>query len=184
MKFSYIYSTIIGCILFSSCTSNKLSEEFKCSSPDFNNLEEVTDFKKNFTIDLPKNWKTNLYYDEVVSSIYTADTTVSIKETVIIDASFVLNPVEINKEFINKIKTENATEQLEELISKEIQYLGNDAFYNYVKGKKGKYSYHLLNVFTKANLGFMHIKTEIYGDSLVDERLCKAVKLIDKIRLK
>lgn len=184
MKISHLTLLLLVLVSYTSCTSNKLSEEFKCSSPAFSNLEEITDFKKNFVMKLPKNWKTNLYYDEVVSSIYTADTTLSFKETVIIDASFISNPIEINNEFIDKIKAENKQENLEEVVSKEIKFLNNKAFYNYVSGKKGKYSYHLLNVFTKADLGFMHIKTEIYGDSLVDERLCKAVKLIDKMHLK
>ncbi|MFY7670914.1 hypothetical protein ACOSP6_07465 [Tenacibaculum sp. MEBiC06402] len=183
MRFYYTL-LLIALLTVSSCKSNKLSEEFKCTSPEFTNLEEVTDFKKNFTFEVPKHWKTNLYYDDAVSSIYTADTTVSIKETVIIDASFILNPIEIDSEFIAKIKNENKSGELNELISKQIKFLNNDAFYNYVEGKKGKYTYHLLNVFTKANLGFMHIKTEIYGDSLVDQRLCKAINLIDKIRLK
>ena len=80
--------------------------------------------------------------------------------------------------------TENSNNNLKEITSKQLKYLNNDCFYNYVEGTKGKYNYHLLNVFTKADLGFMHIKTEIYGDSLVDERLCKAIKLIDKIRMK
>lgn len=184
MKLYQLTLSLLFLILLSSCNSKKLSDEFKCSSASFNNLEEITDFKKNFTMKLPKNWKTNLYYDEVVSSIYSADTTLSIKETVIIDASFVLNPVEIDNEFIAKIRTENSNNNLKEITSKQLKYLNNDCFYNYVEGTKGKYNYHLLNVFTKADLGFMHIKTEIYGDSLVDERLCKAIKLIDKIRMK
>ena len=75
MKISHLALLLLVLVSYTSCKSNKLSEEFKCSSPSFSNLEEITDFKKNFVMKLPKNWKTNLYYDEMVSSIYTADTT-------------------------------------------------------------------------------------------------------------
>ena len=51
-------------------------------------------------------------------------------------------------------------------------------------GKKGPYNYKSLQLFITTNKEkTMLIKAEIYGDSLVDERLCKAITLIEKIKI-
>lgn len=144
----------------------------------------MDDFKKVFSIKLPKHWNTKLYYDDGVSSVYTADTTQSLTKAILLDATFILNTNEIDSKFIDKVKADNLSLELKELNSKKISFLNNDGYYNLATGKKGKYTYHLLNVYSKATTGFLHVKTEIYGDSLVDQRICDAVKLIENIRLK
>lgn len=174
---------LLSIYMLISCSSNDLSKDFTCTNDSFSNLEELTDYKKNFTTEIPKNWKINYYYDDVVSSIYAADTTLSLTQTTLIDVSFVLSPQEIDDAFIKKIKADNTSMQLEEVTSKNTSLFSKSSYYNIAKGKKGKYNYKVLNVFTKTDLGFLHVKTEVYGDSLVDERICKAVKLIDKIEL-
>lgn len=169
--------------VLSSCNSSELSNDFNCNSKSYTNLTNFTDFKKNFTIKLPKKWKTNYYYDNVISSIYTADTTLSLTQSTLIDASFVLNTIALDKNFINKIKNDNLKAGLQEIKSNNIIFLKQPTYYNLSEGKKGKYSYKILNIFSKNNTGFLHIKTEVYGDSLADERICKAIKLIEKIKL-
>lgn len=175
--------TVLVLLILFSCNSSELGNDFNCNSNTYTNLKSFTDFKKNFTIKIPKNWKTNYYYDDVVSSIYTADTTLSLTQATLIDASFVLNPVELDANFIDKIKNDNLKDGLQEVKSNNITFLKQPSYYNLSEGKKGKYSYKILNVFTKTNTGFLHIKTEIYGDSLTDNRICKAIKLIEKIKL-
>ncbi len=182
MKKLILLSTIT--ILLFSCNTNQIEKDFNCKTPNYSNLERVTDYKKNFHMSIPKNWKTKLYYDDAVSSIYSADTTVSLTNSTLIDASYILNTTQINEEFIHKVKADNIKLQLEEVNSKKTTFINNEAYYNLAKGKKGKFQYHVLNVFSKANTGFLHIKTEIYGDSLVNERICKAVKLMHNIELK
>lgn len=182
MKRFFLFSTIIF-LCFSCTKQSNISNDFKCSSDSYSNLERFTDFKKNFTIKLPKKWNTNYYYDNVVSSIYTADTTLRLTQATLIDASFVLNPVELDENFIKKIKNDNLKAGLQEIKSNNTTFLKQPTYYNLSEGKKGKYSYRILNIFNKTNTGFLHIKTEIYGDSLVNERICKAINLIEKIKL-
>lgn len=176
---------VVFSILITSCNSNyNFDKDFNCNVSTPNNLEEISDFKNNFVIELPKNWKTNLYYDDAVSSVYSADTTKSLTNSIILDASFVLNPIKIDDAFIEKIKKENLKMELIELKSKKIRFNEGEGYYNLTKGKQGKFDYHVLNVFSKAERGFLHAKTEIYGDSLVNKRICTALKLIEKIHLK
>lgn len=168
---------------FSCSKQSNISKDFNCNTSTYDNLETLNDFKKNFSIQLPKNWKTNYYYDDVVSSIYSADTTLSLTQATLIDASYILNPIAIDAKFINKVKSDNQKMQLQEVTSKKTTFLGKPSYYNLSIGEKGKYDYQILNIFTKTNMGFLHVKTEIYGDSLVNERICKAVNLINKIKV-
>ncbi|WP_075342676.1 hypothetical protein [Tenacibaculum agarivorans] len=178
MKYILLFFSIATLI---SCNSNQLAKDFNCETSGFSNLESVEDIKKKFRVELPKHWKTKLYYDDGVSSIYSADTTISLSKTIVMDVSFINNTSEIDYNFIAKVKSDNTQQELTELHSKKVKFLRNSGYYNLAKGKRGKYDYHLLNVFSKTKTGFIHAKTEIYGDSLVDERLCKSILLLHKI---
>lgn len=185
MKFIIFFSVFT--LLFFSCTNqSNISKDFSCGDTNsYTNLETLDDFKKYFKIQLPKNWKTSYYYNSIESSIYSTDTTLSLtKEATFIGASYILNPIEIDAQFINKIKSDNHKMQLQEISSKQTKFLEKPTYYNLSKGKKGKYDYKVLNIFTKTNTGFLYVKIEAYGDSLVDERICKAVNLVNKIELK
>ncbi len=170
-------------MLFSCGKSSSLNNDFHCKTDTYGNLETRRDFNKNFRIKLPKTWKTNYYYDNTVSSIFSADTTLNLTKTTLIDASFVTSGNEFDQEFINKIKSDNEQMGLTEILSKSGKFDGKPMYYNLSKGKRTKFDYQILNVFIKANLGFLHVKTEVYGDLLVDERFCKAVDLINKIEI-
>ena len=57
------------------------------------------DVKKTFSVAYPKNWKTNLYFDETQSSIFTADTTKQLTETVLLDITFINKEINFNDSF-------------------------------------------------------------------------------------
>ena len=72
-----------------SCQKNELSDEFNCkTTSEFSEVKEIRDVLKKFKITLPTKWKTQLYYDDFQSEIYSADTTKSLKETYILDISW------------------------------------------------------------------------------------------------
>lgn len=182
----YIFYFIFLTIFISCGKSSALKKDFSCNySINLNNTKDVNDVRGLFTMQLPKGWKTNLYYDNSLSSIYAADTTVNLTQSVLLDASIIHAPIQLDDSFKEKIKNDNNRMQLKELKSKDIKLFDKTSYYNLSKGKKGKYPYHILNVFTKVNSdNFIHIKTEIYGDSLVNERLCKAINIIEKTHVK
>ena len=184
MKYFYIF--LLSIICFSCTSSSELKKEFPCdTSISFQSLKEVNDIRSLFTISLPKTWKVNLYYDNSLSSIYAADTTLNLTKTMLLDASIIHTSINLDKTFKEKITNDNKRMELEELKTKNIQLFDKPTYYSLAKGKKGKFTYHILNVFTKVNSdNFMHIKTEIYGDSLVNDRLCNAINLIEKIQVK
>lgn len=76
-------------IVLSSCKNSQFEREFSCDTPmSFSSTKTYKDVLSHFEIDVPKNWKTSLYYDEYQSKLYTADTTRNLSESYIIDVSW------------------------------------------------------------------------------------------------
>ena len=97
MKLSLIIFAIF--FIFSSCKKqSQLSSIFECDTVNLKNLNEYSDFKQNFKITIPNNWKTELYYNEFQSEIFTADTTKQLSETYVLDASFNFGNLNFNVE--------------------------------------------------------------------------------------
>jgi hypothetical protein len=178
----------IAFLLFLLCSScqqkSSLSTEFSCTSTAINNLEEVVDVKKIFSVQFPKDWKTNLYYDTMQSSIYTADTTKQLTETTLLDVTYIKKSIALNDIFKLENEQENLANGLIQIQSKDITLFNKPAYYAVSKGKKRGFAYQVCNLFIKINEEhFIHTKAEFYGDSFVYERLCTAIYLIEKIKI-
>ncbi|AUC23323.1 hypothetical protein BTO15_15005 [Polaribacter sejongensis] len=77
---------ILASLVFFSCShQTEIHKHFNCKPTTFKDLEEVKDVKNLFSLELPKSWKTNLYYDDIQSSIYTADTTKQLTESLLLE---------------------------------------------------------------------------------------------------
>ena len=187
MKYMSKYRIVlVAVLLFCSChKSSEIRKEFNCENSTFNNLETVDDMKGLFSIDLPKNWKINLYQDEVQSSIFAADTTKQLTETVLLDVAFIQNKINFDDAFLLKQEQEYLSENLIKIKSKAITFQEKSALYMVFKGKKGVFEYQICNTFIKVNASnFIFAKTEVYGDSLVHKRFCDAFLLLENIKLK
>ena len=183
MKY-FLVSFIALLLLFSCKKQSEISKSFKCNSTEIINLEEVTAVKNLFTVQLPKTWKINLFFDEVQSSIYTADTTKQLTETILLDITFINNTINFDAIFKLKQEKESFAKNLIQTESKEITLLNKPSYYKISKGKKSNYSYKICQAFIKINEeNFMLAKIEIYGDSLVNERMCTGISLIEKIKI-
>ena len=133
---------------------------------------------------MPKDWKINLYQDEVQSSIFAADTTKQLTETVLLDVTFIQNKIKFDDAFMLQQEQEYLAKSLIKVKSKEFLVLEKPSIYMLFKGKKGKFNYQICNIFIKVNeSNFILAKTEIYGDSLVNQRFCKSFSLIENIKL-
>lgn len=175
----------ISILLLISCNNNRLSKEMGCEKVFFPNLETIEDVHKNFSIKLPNNWKTNLYYDNSQSSIYAADTTKQLTETYLVDVTMISNKLNFNSDFYFKYKNNLTQNKLVETNSFETPFLKKEAFYSRALGKKSGFPYQIINLYIKVdNQTHIHAKAEVYGDSLANERLCEALTLIEKTTIK
>lgn len=175
---------LIG-IVFTSCEKSKLEKEFSCSSINFNgDFEQNTDIRKTFSIQVPTHWKMNFFYNDLQSSIYFADTTKQLTETVLIDITQIKSDYKFDTDFEKMISENDSVQQLINIKKKRFTFLENNAYFSISKGKKGNFSYQIVNIFINKNqINSYHIKTEVYGDLLINERLCKAINLIETLEL-
>lgn len=176
---------IITILLFLSCAKKtELNKTYSCNTSTFKNLETVADVKNLFFIELPKTWKTNLFYDTVQSSIFTADTTKQLTESLLLDITYINKSITFDTAFKLKEEQNSLAKNLIQYKAKEIELLNNKSYYTVSKGIKQNYNYQVLNIFIKLNTSnFLIAKAEIYGDSLVTNRMCEAIALIEKIKI-
>jgi hypothetical protein len=171
-------------LLFSCSQPSEISSEFNCKPSNFKNLEEVKDVKELFSIQIPNTWKTNLFYDAIQSSIYTADTTKQLTETLLLDITIINKNIKFDNAFKLKKEQENLTKKLIKIKSKETSIINKPTYFTISKGKKGSYDYQVCHFFIKVNeQNFILAKAEVYGDSLVNTRFCKAFDFIEKIKI-
>lgn len=178
----FVFSTTL--LLVACKKKSVLQQNFNCKESFFSNLEEIRDSKENFSVAFPKNWKTNFYTDNLQSSIYTADTLQQLTKSILLDVSFINNGIVLNDVFKLKIEQENLNNKLIQIETKEFSLFNKLSYYLLSKGIKNNFAYQSLQIFISINpRKSMLIKTEIYGDSLTQERLCKAITLIEKIKI-
>lgn len=185
MSRSISFFLFLTSLLFFSCQEpSEISKDFNCKKNNVKNLEVVIDVKNQFSIQLPKKWKINLYQDEVQSSIYAADITKQLTEAALLDVTFINKKIEFTDLFLLKQEQEYLSKNLIKIKSKEFTILEKPSIYILYKGKKGNYNYQICNTFIKVNeSNFIHAKVEIYGDSLVNQRLCNSISFIENIQI-
>ena len=179
MKYKFFFLIII---VLSSCSKKtQFINEFDCEVVAFKNLERIEDVKKLFSVYYPDSWKTNLYYYKNQSSIYTADTTKQLKETMLLDITHISSELVFDSNFIRKFNSNLKQQQLTEINSNKILFRDKPTFYSEAKGVKNKFRYSVLNLFIKLDeKNYIHSTIEVYGDSLRRKRICKGINLLEK----
>ena len=182
-----IITTIIVLLSVFSCKKDDLASEFDCgSNTNSYELKEYQDIFKKYKIKLPKSWKTQLYYDEFQSQIFSADTTKSLADTYILDISWHQGELNLDKNFAQRVKdTLATTEQLEVLKSNFSKFKDRPSYWTLSAGKKGKYNYKNLQVYVKTHPDeYYTFTTKVYGDVNIDERLCESISLSLSVEIK
>lgn len=178
-------SLIALCILvLTSCGKNDLTSEFDCGSSSYSSeLKEYRDVLKKFRASVPASWKTQLYYDDFQSQLFSADTTKSLTETYVIDIAWHQGELALDEFFDQKVKDTLAIkDQLSNLKSSLSRFKDRPSYWNLSKGKMGQHNYHFLQVYVKtAPDEYFTLGTKVYGDQQVDERLCESIDLYQRM---
>ena len=174
--------------LYNCANKQELDTVFDCkSSNKLSKLKEYKDINKNFRILIPSIWNTKLYYDDNQSDIFSADTLKPLSQSYIFDASFWKDNLIFDNEFDKKISaTLLKKEQLKPFKSGFIDTKNYKLYYNLSIGKKlinnKEYQVHALNYYLKSpSDGIIFANTKIYGDSLINERICEFNSILKTI---
>ena len=180
----YIVSILLTSLLLISCQNSKFEREFDCNTPsEYTRTKTFKDVLGHFEIEIPKSWKTELYYDEYKSALYSADTTKQLRETYIIDITWHQGELVLNKDFEVKV-AENATNNLRMIPVKSGfgDYLGHPAYYHISTGKSDDLSWNYLEIYVQHKIDEYYILTaKIYGSEFVNERICSSFSLFNKL---
>ena len=182
MKNSFILLLVILSILSCKQKTN-LQKEFLCEVKSISNTEEVIDFKNKFSIEIPKTWKTQLYYDTIQTQIMTADTTKNFTNTYALIFEYNSGNLKIDDTFLEEELQKLQKENLLVLKNKKDNFKGKPCIWFVSKGKKLKYDYYYFELFVKQNKNhYFKISSDIYGDENIDERFCESIAYIETLK--
>ncbi|WP_196892753.1 hypothetical protein [Aureivirga marina] len=183
----YLIFILLVCIGCSKNPTTYLNSEFDCSSSEYktNDLEEVIDIKKNFIMKIPETWKTNLYYSDYESEIFSADTTKSLTNTFILDVSMVNGNLKMDQDSESLVINKYVQEEGLELISSgRGDFQGKKSFWFLAEGSRRDYKYTNYLVFVKnSERKYLKMKTEMFGGTGIDNKICNSIELINQIKI-
>ena len=180
----YFFTLIVLAASLTGCKKNDVRIALNCTTTtNFANTKEISGFLKHFKLDVPQNWKSELYYDEMQSRFYSADTSKQLTDTYIIDVTWHQGEIELDDKFEEII--ENDVKQNEQLIPYKTgfgSFLNLPSYYILAQGKSSGFTYHYLQIYLKTNVDeYFHLTTKVYGDEFVEERLCESLSLFEGI---
>lgn len=186
--FYRLFFISISLSLFYNCQDNssELSDVFSCeNTPISMALEKVDDFQNNFTIQIPKHWKTKLYYDSIQSEIFSADTIKALSDSYIMDFSAISNQIEIDDALKAKVHQKLMDNDLITLQESFHKFKGFNAYAHLGKGTSKGMDLYVFQYYIKLNKEkYMLIKTEFYGEENFNVRFCESLALIEKIKIR
>lgn len=167
-----------------SCEKSEIEQSFQCNSDvNFSNTKTYEDVLKHFKIDIPKKWKTNLYYDEYQSELHSADTTKQLSKTYIIDVAWHQGELNFNDDFEKKINDKLSKEKLKAINSGYGNFKDLPMYFNYAKGVNLKFDYHLVQIYVLYKPDEYYLfSTKFYGDKYINERICESFSLFENIK--
>ncbi|MCF6181790.1 hypothetical protein [Lutibacter sp.] len=167
-----------------SCNkASKLEQKINCTSTISYKLNQIKDFNNNFMISIPTSWKTNLYYDNISSEIYIADTLKELTKTFIIGVSFFKGNLKLNKEFVTKSDSLFSLEKLKIITSEKEKFINKPSYWYILSGTKKGFPFHQLNITIKnADKSYINTTVDIYGDKSVNNRICQAISILKTIQ--
>ncbi len=184
-KMKYFSIILITITLITSCQKNKLRDQFECDTPThFTKTKTFKDVLNKFKIDIPKYWKTQLYYDEYQSDLYSADTTKQLSETYLIDITWHQGELHFDEDFKSNISKDLKNKGLlKQIKSGFLKFKKHDSYYNLSVGKSADLTYHYLQVYLKYKPDeYYTFTSKIYGDKYINERVCSSISIFNNIK--
>lgn len=179
----YRIISIFLILLFISCKKqSQLSEKFNCSNFKIENSIEVLDFNKNFKMTIPSNWKSNLYFSEFESEIFTADTLKQLTKSFILGTSFNLGSLDLDSNFHEKVDSTISKNNLQIINSGSESFQSKPTYWYVTKGVKNGFTHHQFNLIAKlSENSYFKGYSEVYGDTNIEDRICESISILEKI---
>ena len=173
---------ILATVLLSCTNQSELSKKFNCNNTGLKNASLVSDFKKNFRLNLPTSWKKDLYYDNFQSELFVADTTKQLTDTFILGTSFNSGKLNFDETYYKKNDSILIESNLQKLNFGNILFQSKPAFWYVAEGSKNNFKYHTFNLVLKLSENtYFNAYSEIYGEENIEDRICKSIAIIETV---
>lgn len=183
MKYSFIL--LITVLFLSSCNrKTELKKEFSCqSSSTLGTTEKVMDFKEGFSVDIPKKWKSSLYYDERQSEIFCADTIKTIDQTYLMEFALIDGKISVNPAFQKQVQVLTTEKELQLVQDGFVDFDTYKGYYHLGKSTHKDMEINIFQYYIQIDKEhYLLVKTDIYGSEKITERLCESIQLIESIQ--
>ena len=181
-NYKYPLYLLLTLLLYGCTNSPYLSSEFDCDIENYTNLKAYEDVNNNFNIDIPISWKTELYFSDFESEIFSADTTKQLTESYILDASFNSGRLTFDTKFYQSTDSIAHMNNLKLINSGNQLFQDKSTYWNILQGTKNGFPYHQFNLMVKLSRNsYFKGYTEVYGDSAVYERICRSITIFETI---
>lgn len=178
----FLLNIILLFTVISCSKQSELSNVLDCETEKIENTKTILDFNKNFRIDIPTTWKTDLYYDKYQSELFTADTTKQLTSTYILDVSFNLGKLDFDNQFYKKTDSIIQISNFKKLKSGIIEFQSKPAHWYISKGFRNNFEYHQFNLTVQLSENtYFNAYTDVYGSENVEKRICESISLIETI---
>jgi hypothetical protein len=181
---NYLLLLIISIVLVSCSGKSELEKKLNCSANlDYIDFKESVDFKNTFKLNVPNKFSEQLFYNNYQTTIMVADTTKSLTNSYMLEINYNSGNLVIE----DKLKYDLASkllkeEQLEVFQDGVTKINKKDAFWLKAKNEKGKYPYHQFLLLIKdTSTNYFEVKTKVYGEENVEERICESVAIIKSL---
>lgn len=177
-SYGLIFLFIFGC-----SNQSEIGKKMNCSATTYKNTKEITDFNKNFTLNIPSNWKTELYFDNYQSEIFTADILKQLSETYILAVSHNLGTLNFDSDFHRRKDSVLRVNNLKMIDSGDQTFQSKPSFWYVAKGTKNNFAYQRFTVMTKLSENtYFSAYAEIYGNTNIDKRICESISLLESVQ--
>lgn len=180
----YIIITFLSLGILSCTKPDTLQKEFGCTNVNLGKTEIVSDFEKKFQLQIPVKWNKKFFYNDYQTSLMTADSLQSLTQSIILDVSLNNGDLKVDDNIKNTV--------IRNIISKEHlrinifdigKFHDKSSVWLLAEGTRNGLPYHLFKLLSKKNTEtYYQIEAQIYGDSLVNERVCKAISVIETLK--
>lgn len=169
--------------LFTSCEENLLTDTFKCDSTlSYKSTKKYTDVLKKYAVDIPEDWKTEMYFDEYRSEIFTADTTKELNNSYIMEFTRQLGEFDLDTVFVNHVNRSLLQSKIIPVKEGFGKFKGHPAYFNYAVGQQKGFNYYYLQLFVKTKSDeYYTLSSKIYGVENLDARFCESIHYMNSI---
>jgi len=180
-KIGILFLLIIA--IYSCSNKNSIFKNYDCQITPIES-KKIVDALNKFTLNIPNNWKTELYIDKGSSIFVTADTTKQLSKAFIIKVSSISGALNFDKNLGSTLKVKLVESNWKNDKITAGFFESHHALLLKSTKQNSNIKTNALHLFFNAkNDSHFEIEIQCFGDKNIQNRFCKAIFVIKTLKL-